>query len=128
MTTENTPPSTQMTGSEAVGKLCLWFFRDLSDEQRRTLFGLFGMPLGEINNHGMQTKALRHVVSAIKASPQLNVQPGSFGIEDSRVTRQRGHAPAMSETTPVYETDGAAISERVEGSAPVDKLWTDADD
>jgi hypothetical protein len=35
---------------------------------------------------------------------------------------------AISETTPVSETDGAAISERVEMPSPVDKLWTDTDD
>ena len=42
--------------------LKLWFFRDLNDDQRLKLFGLFGLPVDEIgNNHGRQSIALRHV-------------------------------------------------------------------
>lgn len=47
-------------------KLKLWFFRDLSDDQRKKLFGLFGIPVDGANNtHGIQSKALRHVIRAL---------------------------------------------------------------
>jgi hypothetical protein len=40
----------------------LWFFRDLNDEQRLKLFGLFGLPVDEIgSNQGHQSIALRHI-------------------------------------------------------------------
>lgn len=42
--------------------LKLWFFRDLSDEQRLKLFALFGLPVDEIGKlHGRQAIALRHI-------------------------------------------------------------------
>lgn len=46
--------------------LKLWFFRDLNDEQRLKLFGLFGLPVDEIGNvHGRQTIALQHIVGKL---------------------------------------------------------------
>lgn len=46
--------------------LKLWFFRDLNDDQRLKLFGLFGLPVDEIGNvHGMQTKALAHIMKLL---------------------------------------------------------------
>lgn len=46
--------------------LTLWFFRDLSDDQRLKLFGLFGLPTDEIgNHHGRQTMALRHIMQSM---------------------------------------------------------------
>ncbi len=52
-------------------KLKLWFFRDLTDYQRRQLFSVFGMPVDEIGySHGKQEVALRHAVqSLITAKP-----------------------------------------------------------
>ncbi|WP_234835770.1 phosphohydrolase [Sinorhizobium meliloti] len=42
--------------------LKLWFFRDLSDEQRLKLFALFGLPVDEIGKvHGRQAIAVRHI-------------------------------------------------------------------
>ncbi|MDI6835410.1 MAG: hypothetical protein QMD99_06815 [Rhizobiaceae bacterium] len=42
--------------------LKLWFFRDLSDEQRLKLFALFGLPVDEIGkSHGRQEIALRDI-------------------------------------------------------------------
>jgi hypothetical protein len=53
---------------EMVRELELWFFRDISNEQRLKLFALYGMPVDEIGNvHGRQKPALRHVVSILSA-------------------------------------------------------------
>jgi hypothetical protein len=42
--------------------LKLWFFRDLTDDQRLKLFGLFGLPVGEIGKvYGRQSIAARHI-------------------------------------------------------------------
>jgi len=38
-------------------KLKLWFFRDLTDDQRLKLFGLHGLRLNELSTHGAQMKA-----------------------------------------------------------------------
>ncbi len=47
-------------------KIDLWFFRDLSDEQRLSLFSIFGFPIHEIDRvHGHQRKALRRILSAL---------------------------------------------------------------
>jgi len=51
-------------------KLELWFFRDLSDEQRLALFRLFGMPVDEIGRvHSHQQKVLRRILAASPAVP-----------------------------------------------------------
>lgn len=47
-------------------QLKLWFFRDLNDDQRLKLFGLFGLPIDEIGpNHGRQSIALRHITQKL---------------------------------------------------------------
>lgn len=47
-----------------LAKLELWFFRDLSDDQRLKLFSVFGMPVDEIGKvHGHQRKALRWIIT-----------------------------------------------------------------
>lgn len=47
-------------------KLSLWFFRDLSGEQRGKLFGLFGMNDAQKDtNHGYQAMALKQVLRAL---------------------------------------------------------------
>ncbi len=67
--------------------LKLWFFRDLNDDQRLKLFGLFGLPVDEIGpNHGRQSMALRHITQKlvemvrdeIAPSPATNV----VGMDD----------------------------------------------
>lgn len=46
-------------------KLNLWFFRDLSDEQRLRLFSVFGLPVDEIGKvHSRQRKALNRCLPA----------------------------------------------------------------
>lgn len=60
-------------------KFRLWFFRDLNDDQRLKLFGLFGVPVNEVGpNHGRQSIALQDVMhnlvetdrsAAISAAP-----------------------------------------------------------
>lgn len=46
-------------------KLNLWFFRDLSDEQRLKLFSLFELPVAEIGKvHSFQRKALDRCLPA----------------------------------------------------------------
>lgn len=47
-------------------ELKLWFFRDLTDDQRLKLFSLFGLPVGEIGNvHGRQSIALDHIADRL---------------------------------------------------------------
>lgn len=50
----------------AQDKLKLWFFRDLSLEQRRALYSIYGMPVEEIRTHGDEGHVFRHIVNLIK--------------------------------------------------------------
>lgn len=62
-------PKVNMRAEEAKRKLGLWFFRDLSDEQRGKLFGLFGMTDAQKStNHGYQAMALAHVVRLVSTT------------------------------------------------------------
>lgn len=46
----------------------LWFFRDLSSEQRLKLFSLAGLPVDEIGEtHGHQHVALKLVFAALQS-------------------------------------------------------------
>lgn len=46
--------------------LRLWFFRDLSDDQRLKLFSLFDLPTEDIGkNHGKQDAALQFIMKAM---------------------------------------------------------------
>lgn len=45
----------------------LWFFRDLSDAQRKTLFALCEMPVEEITCHSTEKRVLRHLLRAAHA-------------------------------------------------------------
>ena len=57
------PPQTHVTVDEARRKLSLWFFRDLSGEQRGKLFALFGLnDVQKDTSHGYQAMGLAHVV------------------------------------------------------------------
>lgn len=69
-------------------QLRLWFFRDLSDEQRLKLFGLFDLPTEDIGkNHGKQDVALQYIMRAMikmvaeatAPPPQTHVR-GDLGI------------------------------------------------
>lgn len=46
-------------------RLDLWFFRDLSDDQRLGLFRLCGYPVDEMQTHTVQRLGLRHLVAAL---------------------------------------------------------------
>lgn len=51
-------------------KIELWFFRDMSGDQRLALFSLFGMPVDEIGQtHGHQRIALRRILTALSEQP-----------------------------------------------------------
>jgi hypothetical protein len=64
----NTHPERQMLNERALEKLQLWFFRDMSDEQRLALFSIFGMPVDEIGKvHGLQRRALKRILRALSA-------------------------------------------------------------
>lgn len=68
-----------VTLDQGRSKLGLWFFRDLSDEQRFKLFRLFGMPDAETANHGYQAMALSHVVRLLATTP--SAEPRERGLE-----------------------------------------------
>jgi hypothetical protein len=67
-----------VTPDMAGRKLSLWFFRDLTDDQRFKLFQLFGMPDAEITNQGYQAMALSNVVRLLSAAPEP--QPNKTGL------------------------------------------------
>ncbi len=51
-------------------KLSLWFFRDMSSEQRLRLFRLFGLPVNEIGDiEGHQRRALKMVLATLQPNP-----------------------------------------------------------
>lgn len=55
-------------------RLHLWFFRDLSDKQRLTLFRLCDYPVGPDIPLIQQTLVLRHLVAALTAGdPSANM-------------------------------------------------------
>lgn len=63
------PPGDGRMVSRAWKKFELWFFRDVSDEQRLKLFSLFGLPVDEIGkSHGHQSIALKHVRAMLSAA------------------------------------------------------------
>lgn len=67
--------------------LKLWFFRDLTDEQRLKLFGLFGLPVDEIGKvHGRQAIALRHIIQKLVAL-----------VRDEDATETSGASPTALE-------------------------------
>ncbi|QXZ80336.1 hypothetical protein [Rhizobium sp. L51/94] len=77
----------------------LWFFRDLHDDQRLKLFGLFGLPVDEIgNHHGRQLIALRHIGQKLVEMVQKESTP-------TPSTNAVGHK------TPEYATAEAAFAE-----------------
>ncbi len=47
----------------------LWFFRDLSEDQRKLLYTLAGLPSEEIHNHMHEAMALDHILATLTASP-----------------------------------------------------------
>lgn len=56
------------------GKIRLWFFRDLSDDQRLKLFSLLGWPVEEMPTHGAQDFALRSIMGktpTVKAAHEV---------------------------------------------------------
>lgn len=64
-----------MRADQWKAKFDLWFFRDMSDDQRTKLFQIFGLPVDEIRNHGTQRHCLKRVFAALEAS----LQSGSAG-------------------------------------------------
>lgn len=51
--------------ADAARKLELWFFRDMSDEQRLKLLALFGLAVKGSETHGAQKLALRRILSSL---------------------------------------------------------------
>ncbi|MBO3760401.1 hypothetical protein [Ciceribacter sp. L1K22] len=60
--------------------LRLWFFRDLTHDQRLKLFGLFDLPVHEIGpHHGRQARALRHIGQSLV---KMVAEEGSNGLSE----------------------------------------------
>ncbi|PBB75164.1 hypothetical protein CK227_10250, partial [Mesorhizobium sp. WSM4308] len=69
-----------VTREMAQRKLSLWFFRDLSDEQRLSLFSIFGCPVDEIGKvHGHQTQVLKRIFAAL-SSPVGQIAEGEVTL------------------------------------------------
>lgn len=47
----------------------LWFFRDLTADQRSKLYQLAGLPSEEIRTHSHEHIALDHIMSGLRVSP-----------------------------------------------------------
>lgn len=86
-------------------QLKLWFFRDLSDEQRLKLFGLFGLPTDEIGaHHGRQSMALVHIIQAVikmttqeaGPAPEKHVAPQFLSTEDGEFNGNEQPEPDLS--------------------------------
>ena len=54
-----------------AARLRLWFFRELSDEQRLSLFKLTGMPVAELRAQGHQLLALKHIIKVLRADEAI---------------------------------------------------------
>lgn len=96
--------------------LKLWFFRDLTDDQRLKLFSLFGLPVGEIGNvHGRQTVALDHIASKLvklvqdeALSPAQNVGPDDFvdkavAWDAAQASFKKGYEKGKAEAAPAQK-------------------------
>lgn len=59
-------PDSAAQGAMGNEKISLWFFRDLTNEQRIKLFGVFGFDSNELAtaNHGLQRKLLKSILGA----------------------------------------------------------------
>jgi len=78
----------------AKEKLRLWFFRDMSDEQRLKLFSLFGLPTDEIGeSHGHQSIALKHVLSALDRTTLSPTEEGMVLVPKSALDWLFGEGP-----------------------------------
>ncbi|KRB22713.1 hypothetical protein [Mesorhizobium sp. Root172] len=74
--------------ARGLEKVQLWFFRDISDEQRLALFSIFGMPVDEIGKvHGHQRRALKHVLGTLSA---LRDGEATEGASEPVAWRYRG--------------------------------------
>ncbi len=64
----------RLVRDEDFDKIKLWFFRDLSGEQRLKLFRLIGWPVAEMDTNAAQMFALKSILGktpTIKAAPEV---------------------------------------------------------
>ncbi|WP_430256488.1 hypothetical protein [Neorhizobium sp. DAR64872/K0K18] len=99
--------------------------KQTSMDLQQAIGGTFQLPDGR--SFWVDAVTVREIMSRIVPVIGAALETSGRVARNSTPPETRAAVP-MSETTPVSETDGAAISERVERPAPVDKLWTDADD
>jgi hypothetical protein len=79
--------------SNALSKFNLWFFRDLSDNQRQALFKLFQLP--ESQPHEWQKRCLGHVLADLAAN---GTAPSPEAREPAQALPQGGEAyPELAE-------------------------------
>jgi hypothetical protein len=73
-----TPPinSETLDAETLERRLHLWFFRDLTGEQRLGLFKLCGYPVDELPTHAVQEVSLRHLVGQLAARRAANTPAG----------------------------------------------------
>lgn len=55
--------------TDPLSKFKLWFFRDMSDEQRLSLFALHGYPVEEMQTHAIQRLSLDHLFKTLSTPP-----------------------------------------------------------
>ena len=86
------------------GPLKLWFFRDLSDDQRLKLFSLFSLPVDEIGkSHGRQEVALNHVTRKLVEMVVHETNSARAALEADLPHMEDGWQPI--ETAPMDGTE-----------------------
>jgi hypothetical protein len=88
----------------------LWFFRELSDEQRMSLFRMAGLPADEIRSDATQRQCLRHILGAAPARQEwqpIETAPRGSGEDGPMDTRD----PAYIEppTLLLWTQDGPRV-------------------
>lgn len=70
-------------------RLKLWFFRDLSSEQRLKLFGLMGMPIDEIwHTHGHQKIAFDSTLQSLSTQQSMGEAMPPQGLDRETLGRK----------------------------------------
>lgn len=91
----------------AYSRLELWFFRDMSDDQRCKLLGLFGLP--DNRTHGWQRIALKRIVRELRGAALSGtreaVEPVGFTVPYTLELLRQGRgttAPLCPTRAPDY--------------------------
>lgn len=98
--------------SAEFAKLKLWFFRDLNEEQRLSLFRLHGFPVEEMQQQSVQIMALGRMFNALTAAASIpasrgvgteGIWPAKLTLRDTKVFADEGQRIFTTATGYGYE-------------------------